>query len=77
MTDSNLMEANCIHGVVWFECEKCCKQRPSVTIDYDPKYDEYAGAFIVTCGDSTEECMTIDDAFTQAKSLLKKKIEEV
>ena len=23
MTDSNLMDANCIHGVVWYECEEC------------------------------------------------------
>lgn len=23
MTDASLMDANCIHGVVWFECKKC------------------------------------------------------
>lgn len=23
MTDPDLMEADCIHGVVWYECDKC------------------------------------------------------
>jgi hypothetical protein len=23
MTDANLMDANCIHGEVWYECKKC------------------------------------------------------
>jgi len=23
MTDANLMEADCIHGVVWYECKQC------------------------------------------------------
>lgn len=23
MTNSWLMEANCVHGVVWFECKQC------------------------------------------------------
>ena len=23
MTDANLMEANCIHGNVWYECNTC------------------------------------------------------
>jgi hypothetical protein len=23
MTDSNLMDANCIHGIVWYECIEC------------------------------------------------------
>lgn len=24
MTDARLMEADCIHGVVWYSCEDCC-----------------------------------------------------
>jgi hypothetical protein len=23
MTDAHLMDAPCVHGVVWFECEEC------------------------------------------------------
>lgn len=23
MTDANLMDANCVHGVVWYECDQC------------------------------------------------------
>jgi hypothetical protein len=23
MTDAQLMDANCIHGIVWYECEEC------------------------------------------------------
>ena len=23
MTDAYLMEADCIHGIVWFECDEC------------------------------------------------------
>ena len=23
MTDANLMDANCIHGVVWYDCDEC------------------------------------------------------
>lgn len=23
MTDAYLMEADCIHGLVWFECKEC------------------------------------------------------
>jgi hypothetical protein len=23
MTDANLMDADCIHGVVWYECKQC------------------------------------------------------
>lgn len=26
MTDSNLMDANCIHGEVWYECKTCEKE---------------------------------------------------
>ena len=64
-----------IHGVVLFECEKCCSPMPSVMIEYDSKYDNYTGAFIVTCDDVSEECMTIDDAISQAKIFLLRKIE--
>lgn len=24
MTDANLMDADCVHGVAWYECEQCC-----------------------------------------------------
>lgn len=24
MTDARLMEADCIHGIVWYECADCC-----------------------------------------------------
>jgi hypothetical protein len=23
MTDANLMDANCVHGEVWYECQAC------------------------------------------------------
>lgn len=23
MTDANLMDADCLHGVVWYECKQC------------------------------------------------------
>jgi hypothetical protein len=23
MTDANLMDANCIHGVAWYDCDEC------------------------------------------------------
>ena len=26
MTDASLMDADCIHGVTWWECRKCCQQ---------------------------------------------------
>ena len=28
MTDSWLMDSECIHGVVWYECEECFKDQP-------------------------------------------------
>ncbi len=28
MTDSNLMEADCIHGMTWYDCKTCCQQEP-------------------------------------------------
>jgi hypothetical protein len=27
MTDANLMDAHCIHGVPWYECEQCIDER--------------------------------------------------
>lgn len=28
MTDAWLMEADCIHGIVWYECAECAKDDP-------------------------------------------------
>jgi hypothetical protein len=32
VTDANLMDADCIHGVPWYECEECPQQeRPGIS----------------------------------------------
>jgi hypothetical protein len=36
MTDSFLMDADCIHGNVWFECDECTKD----INDYFSKLEE-------------------------------------
>jgi len=28
MTDGWLMDAECVHGVVWYECEECAADDP-------------------------------------------------
>ena len=30
MTDSHLMDADCIHGVVWFECATCLHEMAEI-----------------------------------------------
>lgn len=42
----------------------------TVEIEYDSLYDDYTGAFVVRCGETSEECMTLDDALLQAKSMM-------
>jgi hypothetical protein len=32
MTDANLMEANCVHGVVWYECKECSAQQEAALL---------------------------------------------
>ena len=39
MTDARLMEAPCIHGVVWYECREC-GQMP----DLDPRWPRLLAA---------------------------------
>lgn len=45
-------------------------QAAKVEIEFDPNYDAYGGAFIVRCGEDSEEIMTLHDAFRQAQSML-------
>lgn len=35
MTDANLMDADCIHGVVWWDCAECAKDDPRPEDDDD------------------------------------------
>ena len=30
MTDANLMDANCVHGVVWYECNTCDQNKTAL-----------------------------------------------
>ena len=37
MTDAELMDANCIHGIAWYECDQCMDELgpdPMHTEDY-------------------------------------------
>lgn len=34
MTDGPLMDADCIHGVVWFDCEECALYYPHDCHDF-------------------------------------------
>lgn len=39
------------------------------TINFDPEYDEFGGAFLVFRGfELIKECMTLDDAFETIKN---------
>ncbi len=48
----------------------------SVTIEFDPMYDDYAGAFFVKIGEHLEECPTLDDALCVAKTMMTQAISE-
>ena len=37
MTDSNLMDANCVHGVAWYDCLEC--SRPQSQRDMDKEIE--------------------------------------
>lgn len=43
MTDARLMDADCIHGVTWYECEECEYTDPMHPEDFyngdEEKYD--------------------------------------
>lgn len=46
MTDANLMDAECIHGNVWYDCHECEKETQEYfgslheTIDFSKTADE-------------------------------------
>ena len=46
MTDSHLMAADCIHGVVWFECAECAKDDPR-----PPDEPPFSSPFYKRCDD--------------------------
>lgn len=36
MTDASLMEADCIHGVVWYDCTECKYDDLPPPVDVEP-----------------------------------------
>lgn len=47
------------------------KQKTVIVIEFDPDYDEYGGAFTVTCNnEKSEELLTADEAFDFARTML-------
>lgn len=40
MTDANLMDADCIHGVVWWECQECEVCADCLTFHHDVSYHD-------------------------------------
>ena len=45
MTDGHLMDADCIHGVAWYECQECAKDDPA-----PPPFPEREHYGCVNCG---------------------------
>jgi hypothetical protein len=40
MTDTNLMEADCVHGIVWYECSECMTYEPPPLPPHPAKFTD-------------------------------------